>query len=45
MFELVSKYNPSGDQPEAIYQLVKGIKEGKKNRFYLEQLVQERPLP
>ncbi len=35
MFELVSKYNPSGDQPEAIYQLVKGIKEGKKEQVLL----------
>ena len=26
MFELVSKYKPSGDQPQAIEQLVKGIK-------------------
>ena len=30
MFELVSKYKPSGDQPEAINELVNGIKEGKK---------------
>ncbi|MDQ0254565.1 excinuclease ABC subunit B [Evansella vedderi] len=29
-FELVSKYDPQGDQPEAIRQLVKGINEGKK---------------
>ncbi len=28
-FELVSKYKPSGDQPEAIDSLVKGIQEGK----------------
>ena len=35
MFNLVSKYKPSGDQPEAIYQLVKGIKEGKKNQVLL----------
>ena len=25
MFELVSKYQPSGDQPEAIKKLVEGI--------------------
>lgn len=30
MFELVSKYKPSGDQPEAIDELVKGVEEGKK---------------
>ena len=35
MFNLVSKYKPSGDQPEAIYQLVKGIKEGNKNQVLL----------
>ena len=28
MFELVSKYKPSGDQPEAIEKLVKGIQNG-----------------
>ena len=33
MFELVSKYKPSGDQPEAIKKLVEGIKEGKKEHF------------
>ena len=35
MFELVSKYTPSGDQPEAIHKLVKGIKEGKKSQVLL----------
>ena len=30
MFNLVSKYKPSGDQPEAINKLVDGIEEGKK---------------
>lgn len=29
-FELVSNYNPSGDQPEAIKQLVEGVKRGDK---------------
>jgi len=33
MFDLVSKYTPSGDQPQAIEKLVKGINEGKKYRF------------
>ena len=27
-FELVSEYAPTGDQPQAIEQLVKGFKEG-----------------
>ena len=35
MFELVSKYQPSGDQPQAIEKLVKGIKEGKKEQVLL----------
>ena len=35
MFELVSKYKPSGDQPQAIYELVSGIKEGKKDQVLL----------
>ena len=35
MFELVSKYKPSGDQPEAIKELVDGINEGKKNQVLL----------
>lgn len=30
MFELVSEYKPTGDQPQAIDYLVKGINEGKK---------------
>ena len=35
MFELISKYKPSGDQPKAIDELVKGIKEGKKEQVLL----------
>ena len=35
MFELVSKYQPSGDQPEAIKELVEGIEEGKKDQVLL----------
>ena len=35
MFKLVSKYQPSGDQPEAIDSLVDGIKEGKRNQVLL----------
>ncbi len=34
-FELVSKYSPQGDQPEAIRQLVEGIREGKKHQTLL----------
>lgn len=30
MFKLVSDYKPTGDQPQAIEYLSKGIKEGKK---------------
>ena len=35
MFELVSNYEPSGDQPQAIEKLVEGIKEGKKEQVLL----------
>ncbi len=35
MFKLVSKYKPSGDQPEAIRELVSGIKSGKKRQVLL----------
>ena len=35
MFDLVSKYKPSGDQPEAIEKLVQGIQEGKKHQVLL----------
>ena len=35
MFELVSNYKPSGDQPEAINKLVDGIKNGKKDQVLL----------
>ena len=35
MFELVSKYQPSGDQPEAIQKLVEGIKNGEKHQVLL----------
>ena len=35
MFNLVSKYMPSGDQPEAIRELVKGIKDGKRDQVLL----------
>ena len=35
MFKLVSKFKPSGDQPEAIKELVEGIKDGKKEQVLL----------
>ena len=35
MFKLVSKYTPSGDQPQAIDALVKGINEGKRAQVLL----------
>ncbi|QQZ10343.1 excinuclease ABC subunit UvrB [Heyndrickxia vini] len=34
-FELVSKYQPQGDQPEAIRKIVEGIKNGKKHQTLL----------
>ena len=34
-FELVSKYKPSGDQPQAIEKLVEGLKENKKEQVLL----------
>ena len=35
MFKLISNYKPSGDQPEAIKELVDGINDGKKNQVLL----------
>ena len=35
MFKLVSNYKPTGDQPQAIEYLVKGIEEGKKYQTLL----------
>ncbi len=35
MFKLNSKFSPSGDQPQAIDELVKGINEGKKHQVLL----------
>ena len=35
MFEIVSKYKPSGDQPQAIKKLVEGIKNGDKRQVLL----------
>ena len=35
MFNLMSKYTPSGNQPQAIKELVEGIKEGKRDQVLL----------
>ena len=35
MFKLVSKYQPNGDQPEAIKELGSGIKNGRKEQVLL----------
>ena len=35
MFKLISKYKPSGDQPEAIKELVDGINKGKTNQVLM----------
>ena len=35
MFELVSKYEPNGDQPKAIKELVNGINSGNKDQVLL----------
>lgn len=42
-FKLVAPYAPNGDQPQAIKELVDGIKMGSKNRPYLGQPEQGRP--
>ena len=39
-FELVSQYNPTGDQPQAIKELVEGFKEGNQCQtwpFYISE--------
>lgn len=45
MFKLVSKYTPSGDQPQAIEKLVSGINEGQKHQVLLGALVPVKRLP
>ncbi len=44
-FELVSPYQPQGDQPKAIEKIVKGIKEGKQHQVLLGATEREKPLP
>ena len=43
-FELVSEFQPTGDQPQAIEQLVKGFKEGNQFETLLGLQALERPL-
>ncbi len=43
-FELVSEYNPTGDQPQAIEELVKGFKEEISARHCLVSLALVRHL-
>ena len=43
-FKLHSEYKLTGDQPQAIEKLVKGIMDGKKPRHYLALRVQVKPL-
>ena len=38
MFDLVSKFVPNGDQPQAIEKLVEGIKNGKKHQVVMKKL-------
>lgn len=43
-FELVSKFEPKGDQVKAIKELTEGILSGKKSKSYLVRRVPGRPL-
>lgn len=43
-FQLVSNYQPNGDQPEAIKQLVTGLKNNKKEQILLGATRTERLL-
>lgn len=44
MFELVSKFKPSGDQPQAIEKLINGIKNGEKHQTLMVLLAQVKHL-
>ena len=44
-FKLVSEYAPTGDQPQAIAELVEGFREGNQFETLLELPVPVRPLP
>ena len=44
MFNLVSNYKPTGDQPEAIEYLSKGIEEGKNFKLFQELQAQVKHL-
>ena len=39
MFNLVSKYKPRGDQPEAIKELVDGINKGQKSQVLITKFM------
>ena len=46
MFELVSKFKPSGDQPEAIKELTDGVNSGKKEQVLQEEkILKQREVP
>ncbi len=44
-FKLVSEYQPTGDQPQAIAELAKGFKEGNQFQTLLGVTGQEKHLP
>ena len=44
-FELVSQYKPTGDQPQAIKELVEGFKKGNQFETLLGVTGSGRPLP
>lgn len=43
-FDLQAPYQPGGDQPQAIAELVEGVKAGKNIKHYLVQQVQVKRL-
>lgn len=45
IFKLHSEYAPTGDQPQAIAELVQGFKEGNQFQTLLGLRVPARPLP
>ena len=44
-FELVTNYQPAGDQPQAIAKLVEGINKGFHDQLLLGVTVQGKPIP
>lgn len=45
LFELVAPFTPTGDQPEAIRQLVEGLNSGVRAQTLLGSLGRVKPLP